>query len=87
MAKVEFWDAIGYGVDLILYVISVILVSGLITVLGMALTGGMFFTGANTTLITFLGSVLVFLGVVVFYAGMLGIIYKVIADAVDKGTA
>jgi len=76
MATVSVKDGIAYGFGLMAYLIGVGLVGGGIAFVGFAIAGG-----AEEPI----GILFAAIGVLVVYAGSLGLLYKVIADGVSTG--
>lgn len=76
MARVSSAEGISYGLGLFGYLFGVFILGFLLIV------GG----GALATQEPIVGIIVLLIGGVCLYAGVFGTAYKVIADAVDKGT-
>lgn len=81
-------EGISYGLGLIVYIIGLLLITTILTGLG---GGFLSATGAVnniviSSLIGLIGLVLFLIGLVFFFAGFAGLQYKIIADAVSRGT-
>lgn len=79
MATVNVVEGVRYGLDLIVYIFVIGLAAGLGLMLGFA------FVSIDNILFTLIGSLLALASFLAFYAGMMGILYKVIADGVTVG--
>lgn len=75
MARVSAAEGVSYGLGLFGYLFGIFIFGFLLTV------GG----GALTTQSPVVGIIVLLIGGVCLYAGIFGTVYKVIADAVDKG--
>ncbi|WP_435358334.1 hypothetical protein [Haloarchaeobius sp. DFWS5] len=69
-------EAVDYGLSLAERVAAVVVVGGVPVFVGL------FLLDADLPI---LGSLLVFVGVVVFFSGLFGLLYKVVADGVARG--
>lgn len=78
MVTVSVLDGIKYGFRLIGYVLGVGLAAGVIMIIGVAIADA----GGSTAAF---GGLVALFGFLAFYAGMMGIMYKVIADGVTMG--
>jgi|ETNmetMinimDraft_1059919.scaffolds.fasta_scaffold168058_2 hypothetical protein len=88
MSRVTFGEAVSYGFSLIGYLVLVIIVgTGLIFVGGLiGVGGGLSSENAEDAAIWFiLGGLITIMGWLTIVAGMYGVFYKVIADAVNRG--
>ena len=88
MSRVTFGEAVGYGFSLIGYLILVIVVgAGLIFVGGLIGFGGGLSseTSEDAAIWFILGALITIMGWLTIVAGMYGVFYKVIADAVNRG--
>lgn len=81
MSKVSIMEGIKFGFSLLLYILGIIIISGIPTAAGYYLIVIQGFTGPNL----WVGYILVFVGAVIFFSGMMGIVYKVVADGVHEG--
>ena len=83
MESVSIRDGVVYGFRIMLYYIGVVLVGNLVGGLG----GALLAAGADSqsAALIFGGFVLAVVGVVIFFAGLFGALYKLIADGVAKG--
>ncbi len=79
MANVNPVNGITYGFRLIGYLIAVFIAGFVITVLGVVIAEG----GDSGAIV--IGGLVVMIGVLTIFAGFLGMQYKIIADAVEKG--
>ena len=89
MSRVTFGEAVNYGFSLIGYLSLVILVgSGLIFVGGLIGFGGGLSseTSEDAAIWFILGALITIMGWLTIVAGMYGVFYKVIADAVNRGS-
>lgn len=78
MTNVDTIDGIVYGFRIIGYSIGVFAVAGIISAIGFALLDG----GGAAGII---GGLIALVGVLAFFAGVIGVLYKLIADGVEKG--
>ena len=89
MSRVSFSEAISYGFSLMAYFILVIIVGGGIAFCG-ALIGGGGMAASETNesgmIWMILGFLITLFGWTIIAAGMYGTFYKVIADAVSRGS-
>lgn len=85
MGHVSTVDAIKYGFSLMGYILAVGIATVIIVFIGVAMAGA----GADPTNPngggSLVGALIMFLGILVFYAGVLGLGYKVIVDGVIDG--
>jgi mannose/fructose/N-acetylgalactosamine-specific phosphotransferase system component IID len=79
MAAVNIREGVRYGASLLGYFVVLVIGGGIVVAIGFAL-----FTLDNIVA-TLIGFVFYLVGLVIFYAGFLGIGYKVIADGVARG--
>lgn len=79
MVAVNIRDGIRYGASLLGYFVVLFIVGGIVSSLGFALLG------LDNIVATLIGFLLFLAGLVVLYAGSLGVGYKVIADGVEQG--
>ena len=79
MVAVNIRDGIRYGASLLGYFVVLFIVGGIVSSLGFALLG------LDNIVATLIGLLLFLAGLVVLYAGSLGVGYKVIADGVEQG--
>lgn len=78
-STVTITEGIEYGFALLLYVLGVGLAGGIVVLVG-------FFIGQGGGMVaTFIGGLIALVGMLVIYAGLFGIGYKVIADGVSVG--
>jgi hypothetical protein len=75
MATVSTIDGIKYGFRLLGYGLAVFLIAGLVMGIGAVMSDSS----------EIIGGIIVLIGALVFYAGFLGTVYKVIADGVSIG--
>jgi hypothetical protein len=87
MQAVGVGESIRYGFKLMAYFALIILISGIITIFGsgMILSAQQGLYGGTDTGQLLIGLLISLGGVAVLYAGLMGSIYKVIADAVQRG--
>lgn len=78
MVNVDAMDGIRYGIGLIKYILLVAAGGVLISAVGMSMADG----GDQAA-----GLLVAVLGTLVVWAGMLGLLYKVIADGVERGVS
>jgi hypothetical protein len=83
MTAVGVLSGIKYGFVLLGYFIAVFLVGGVILGIGVAIASGGT-TGGDTALLA-VGAVLSVIGGLIVYAGVFGVLYKIIADGVKRG--
>jgi hypothetical protein len=87
MGKIGIKEGISYGLGLLAYIIGLILISGFLS--GITLTFVILTQSTENLVVTavggFLAAIVSILSIAVFIAGIAGLIYKVIADAVSKG--
>jgi len=81
MANVSTVEGIGYGFRIMLYAIAVFVIAVVFFV------GSAFFLDMNEGVFRAIGALLGFLGALIAYAGALGLLYKVIADGVERGVS
>jgi len=79
MSTVNVVEGVRYGLDLILYILVIGLVTGFAGMLGLGIAS------VDNIVFTLLGGLLSLGAFLAFYAGMMGILYKVIADGVSVG--
>lgn len=79
MATVNVIDGVRYGLDLIVYIFVIGLATGLGLLIGIAIGG------VDNIVFSLIGALLALASFLAFYAGMMGILYKVIADGVTVG--
>lgn len=79
MATVNVVEGVRYGLDLIVYIFVIGLAAGFGLLIGFA------FVSFDNIIFTLIGSLLSLASFLAFYAGMMGILYKVIADGVTVG--
>ena len=79
MVAVNIRDGIRYGASLLGYFVVLFIVGGIVSSLGFALLS------LDNIVATLIGFLLFLAGLVVLYAGSLGVGYKVIADGVEQG--
>jgi hypothetical protein len=79
MSTVSVVEGIKYGFGLLAYIFAVGLAAGIIMIIGA------FMAQAGSDALTFIGFLVTLSGGLTLYAGMLGIGYKVAADAVKEG--
>ena len=79
MTAVNVREGIRYGVSLLGYFVVLFIGGGVIIAIGFALLP------LDSVIATLIGFIFFLTGSVIFYAGFLGIGYKVIADGVAKG--
>ena len=79
MAAVSIREGISYGVSLLGYFIALALAGGLAMGIGFALFS------LDSGVATLIGFIILLGGIVIFYAGSLGVGYKLIADGVARG--
>lgn len=79
VSTVSISEGVRYGFNLIIY----ILVIGIATGLGVLVGGAL--VSVDNVVVTLVGAFLALASVLGFYAGMMGILYKVIADGVAVG--
>lgn len=72
MVNVDAMDGIRYGIGLLKYLLLVAGGGTLIAMMGVSMSGDV-------------GMLVVLLGTLVVWAGMLGLFYKVVADGVERG--
>ena len=75
-------EGIWYGFRLLGYFIGVFIIGSIIVFMGVAMMESAGLRGEGRL---FLGGLISLVGFATYFAGMLGIGYKVIADAVEKG--
>ncbi|MEE6210027.1 hypothetical protein U3A55_07660 [Salarchaeum sp. III] len=95
MSTVSVREGVRYGFSLLWYLVGVWLVGGLVAFAGITITGGTMglamdgmsrgYAAEPNTAAMFAGGALVLVGGAIVYAGSLGILYKIIADAVKRG--
>jgi len=80
-------EGILYGLGLIVYIIGLLLVTSILSAIGggFVVAGGAVDNIALTFLIGLFGFVVSLISLVVFFAGVAGLQYKIIADAVSRG--
>ena len=83
MVNVHPAEGIRYGIELIVYLISIFIVGFLLITIGGVLSAVSVDSGGVLTGI--FGVLFVFGGSVVVLAGSAGMLYKIIADGVEKG--
>ena len=83
MVNVHPAEGIRYGIELIVYLISIFIVGFILLTIGGVLA--MLSLESGGTISGFLGLLFVFAGFVVILAGGAGMQYKIIADGVEKG--
>ncbi len=83
MTAVSVLDGIRYGFVLLVYFVAVFLVGGIVLGIGVAIGAG----GANgdNGAFVLIGGLLALVGGLVVYAGLFGVLYKIIADGVKRG--
>lgn len=81
MSKVSIMEGLKFGFSLLLYILAIIIISGIPGAAGYYLINYQNATG----MMLWLAYGLIFVGAIIFFSGMTGIIYKVIADAVHEG--
>ncbi|MGN8212766.1 MULTISPECIES: hypothetical protein [Halococcus] len=79
MTAVNVREGIRYGVSLLGYFVVLFIGGGVIIAIGFALLP------LDSVIATLIGFIFFLIGSVIFYAGFLGVGYKVIADGVAKG--
>jgi protein-S-isoprenylcysteine O-methyltransferase Ste14 len=79
MVAVNIRDGIRYGASLLGYFVVLFITGGIVSSLGFALLS------LDNIVATLIGFLLFLAGLVVLYAGSLGVGYKVIADGVEQG--
>ncbi|ADJ16724.1 hypothetical protein [Halalkalicoccus jeotgali] len=79
MATVNVIGGVRYGLDLIIYIFVIGLATGLGLLLGIAIGG------VDNMVFSLVGGLIALASFLAFYAGMMGILYKVIADGVTVG--
>jgi len=91
MTAVRSVESLKYGARLFMYFLAVVVVGGGGLTLGLALLSpevAALLAGGSPEVATLVGgAVLAFLGVFVLTAGLFGLLYKLVADAVSVGTA
>lgn len=78
-SPVNIIEGIKYGFSLLLYVLGVGVAGGIVFLIGAFVAQG------EGMVATFIGGLIALVGILVIYAGLLGIGYKVIADGVHVG--
>ena len=89
MSRVGFGEAINYGFSLMAYFVLVIVVGGGIAFVGALIGGGGMAASQSSEsgiIWLILGFLITIFGWLIIAAGMYGTFYKVIADAVNRGT-
>lgn len=81
MSKVSIMEGIKFGFSLLLYVLGIVIVSGVPGAIGYTL---IYVMGAAGVML-WIAYILIFIAIVIFFSGMMGITYKVFADAVHEG--
>ncbi|MDL5363183.1 hypothetical protein [Halalkalicoccus sp. NIPERK01] len=79
MTTVNVIDGVRYGLDLIVYIFVIGLATGFGLLIGIAIGG------VDNIVFSLVGALLALGSFLAFYAGMMGILYKVIADGVTVG--
>ena len=79
MAAVTIREGIRYGVSLLGYFVALSIVGGISVGIGIALAA------LDSAIATLIGFIILLIGIVIFYAGTLGVGYKLIADGVARG--
>jgi len=79
MTAVGIRAGIKYGFLLLGYFVGVFIVGGIVLGIGVAIASG------DGTAVTVVGGVLAIVGGVIVYAGLFGVLYKIIADGVETG--
>ena len=79
MAAVNIREGVRYGASLLGYFVVLVIGGGIVIAIGFALFS------LDNIVATLIGFVFYLVGLVIFYAGFLGIGYKVIADGVARG--
>ena len=87
MTNVEVVESLKYGLKLFAYLLVIVVLGGGGMVLGTALAGPELVDGVFTSAELLGGLVLAFLGLAVWVTGMFGILYKLVADAVEWGVS
>lgn len=88
MPAVNAMDGITYGFRLIGYFLAVGIVGGVVTIVGSGFMGAGAAPGVGGSAnpgMALLGGLIALAGVLVIYAGTLGVMYKVIGDGVKAG--
>lgn len=79
---VDFTETIKYGSKLLLYILPITIVSAIFIAPGaLLITPSEPLPGVHPEA----GIILVAIGLLIFIAGMMGILYKIISDGVEKG--
>jgi hypothetical protein len=84
MAAVNIVDGIKYGFVLLGYFITVFLVGAVVFGIGVAVSAGG--TDGSNAAFVLVGGLLSLAGGLVVLAGLFGVLYKTIADGVQRGT-
>jgi hypothetical protein len=79
MATINIVEGVRYGLDLIVYIFVIGLAAGFGLLIGVGIGS------VDNIVFTLTGSLLALASFLAFYAGMMGILYKVIADGVTVG--
>lgn len=79
MATVNVIEGVRYGLDLIVYIFIIGLVTGFGLLIGVAIGN------VDNIVFSLVGALLALGSFLAFYAGMMGILYKVVADGVTIG--
>ena len=87
MATVPVVDSLKYGLQLFGYLLGIVVIGGGGMVLGGVIAGNELTDGFTTSPELFGGVVLAGLGVVIWFTGMFGLSYKLIADATRWGVS
>lgn len=81
MTAVGIRSGVKYGFLLMGYFIGVFIIGGLLS------GAGILVASSDSIALTIGGGLLALIGVVIIYAGSMGVLYKVIADGVETGVA
>ena len=90
MTNVEVVESLKYGFKLFVYLLGIVVLGGGGMVLGVALAGPALLDGATDNLASpelLGGLVLGILGLTVWWTGLFGLTYKLVADAVEWGVS
>jgi hypothetical protein len=87
MSEISPMEGIKYGFEIMVYLLGVFLAGGLVLLIGAGMMGAGMpsdgFGDPNYGLI-FIGFLLTMVGVLTFYAGIIGSLYKLIVDGVSR---
>lgn len=82
MSKVSIMEGLKFGFSLLVYIIGIIIISGIPGAAGFYLLYMENVTGGYMLWVAY---ALSFISAIIFFSGMMGMMYKVVADGVHEG--